>query len=155
MVYFSGCIEEGKEKTQTLEGLRNIQVVVSRYSDDEYPTDYEGIDVATIFLDKYSSPIQFKNIPVNFTAEVYAYNNYNDWYYKNLRDTTLLYTKNDTIYGTEEDGSPPSIRIPFKDISNLTEYYERGAVKVIVKTPRQGNFTDWDPDVPLYSSQYP
>lgn len=158
MICFSGCVEERQptttEKSQYIEGLRHIQATASRYSDDDYPTDYEGIDVAAIFIGERGYPLEFKGVPVNITVEVYGYSSSYDWYQSNLRNTTLLYTKTVTVYGTGEDGSPPYVRIPFEDIPDLEKYHEEGAVKVTVEPSKQEVYTDWDESVPLYTRKY-
>ncbi len=83
MICFSGCVEERQptttEKSQYIEGLRHIQATASRYSDDDYPTDYEGIDVAAIFIGERGYPLEFKGVPVNITVEVYGYSSSYDW----------------------------------------------------------------------------
>jgi len=128
------------EESQILEDLAYIEVFAWGYSDDADPAD-DGISVLITFYDTKSEIIRFKNIPVEVTIKVYAYEDTGSS--SGLRKRRLVHREEVTvdnftgILGTE-------IRIPFEDIDYSKSKLRcgNGKIEVKVTTPNQVKFED-------------
>jgi hypothetical protein len=125
---------------KVIKDLAYIKILVSGYSDDPDPQE-DGITLDIMFYDSKSEPITFYDIPVTVTIELYGYREVLDTF--DHEKMELIYqaqvTVDHSMRMSEMFGK--YIRIPFENIMvDQNKYYEFGTIKVIVITPKQGNF---------------
>ena len=133
-----------------IEDLAYIIIFVSAYSDDaDLQTD--GIAVNISFYNSKSKPITFEDIAVTATIELYGYSGIFDAFdHDRMR---LVHQQQVTVdHSMTLSEYDEYIRLPFENIMvDQSRYYEFGTIKVIMATPRQGDFSDMQDMVMLYA----
>ncbi|MDP2729685.1 MAG: CARDB domain-containing protein [Dehalococcoidales bacterium] len=138
---------EELEAKQVIQDLAYVKILTFGYSDDADP-ERDGISLHIAFYNSNSERIEFSDIPVIVNIEIYKYPLTSDGFY-NPRVNKLAYEQKVTIdsafglFGAE-------IKIPYEDMAVSRAYFEFGDIKVIVITPKQGDFRDEQGLVPLY-----
>ncbi len=132
-----------------IEDLAYIKIFVSDYSDDaDLQTD--GIALNISFYNSKSKPITFEDIAVTATIELYGYSGIFDAFDHDRMK--LVYQQQVTVdHSMTLSEYDEYIRLPFENIMvDQSRYYEFGTIKVIMATPRQGDFPDMQDIVRLY-----
>ena len=117
-------------EAHVIEDLAYIKIFLAGgYSDDADP-EPEGVSFRISFYDSKSEPINFQNIPVLVTIELYSDKN-----------QELVYEEQVTIYRADLIGISREIRIPFEKILlDQNNYDKLRTIEVTVTTPKQGDF---------------
>ena len=121
---------EELEAKQVIKDLAYIKIFLAGgYSDDADP-EPEGISFRISFYDSKSEPINFQNIPIPVTIELYSDKN-----------QELVYEEQVTIYRADLIGISREIRIPFEKILlDQNNYDKLRTIEVTVTTLKQGDF---------------
>ena len=136
---------------QVIEDLAYITVGAGSYTDDADP-EAEGIRLFIRFYDSKSETIEFQDIPVVVTIELYGYRNTFD--YNRRQNRELVYKEQTTIDYSTRLSLGAEIKIPFEKIAvNQNRYIKWGAIEVTVTTPNQGDFQDSSDLVLLYDEK--
>jgi hypothetical protein len=133
-----------------IEDLAYINVFVSDYSDNnDLQTD--GIAINISFYNSNSQPITFEDIAVTATIELYGYSGIFDAFDHDRMK--LVYQQQVTVdHSMTLSEYDEYIRLPFENITvDRSRYYEFGTIKVIMATPRQGDFSDMQDMIRLYA----
>ena len=138
------------EQGQTIEDLAYIKVLAGGYSDDADPED-DGISIDISYYDSKSEHIDFWDIPVVVTIQLYGYTDFLDVFQDEkmefIGETQV--TVDHSMKLSEMFGE--YIRIPFENIMVDQDKYENyGTIKVTVTTPEQGDFEAMQDLVGLY-----
>jgi hypothetical protein len=132
----------------SLEDLSYIKIFSVGYTDDA-DEEYDGIAIDIDFYNSKSETIDFTDIPLDITIELYGYRNALDTL--DDEEAELVYDGSVTIDHSMRMGEMFGhyIRIPFDEINvDQNAYVEFGKVHVTVETPN-GVFED-EGDAILY-----
>jgi hypothetical protein len=128
------------EKEQVIKDLAYIKILVLGYGDDADPED-DGISLDILYYDSKGEPVDFYDIPVLVTIELYGYRDVFDFLDHEKMEFVCKtqVTVDHSMRLTEMFGK--YIRIPFENIPvNHSDYLDQGTMKVVVTTPKQGEF---------------
>ena len=138
------------EQEQVIKDLAYIKVLALGYSDDADPED-DGISVDISYYDSKSEHIDFQDIPIVVTIQLYGYTDFLDVFQHEkmefIGETQV--TVDHSMKLSEMFGK--YIKIPFENIMVDQDKYENyGTMKVTVTTPEQGDFETMTDLMSLY-----